>query len=189
MKGQYCEPAQAEAKVPEDQAPSPSLRCNSGQPGREGQPINCVTHGQAEQYCAWRGQRLPSPDEWESAWQMSRGGASWLSGSELPGGARGAAATLGELSEWTKGHVARMRPGVEPSADQQLYVVVGAGASSAGSGEGARPSRLTMSATAHGRTVGFRCASSLEASAAPPRAEPSPPGDGVSEPQRRAGDR
>lgn len=174
VKSHRCEPAQAETEAAEGLGRSQSPRCNSGQPGREAQPINCVTHGQAEQYCAQRGQRLPSPEEWESAWLSSRGGVGWLMGSEVPGGAEHGSISLGELSEWTKGHVARTPPGAEASADQQLYAVLGAGAK-AGSGEGARPSRLYVSASPHGRTVGFRCAASLEASAAPPRVEPSPP--------------
>lgn len=30
-------------------------------------PINCVSYQEAASYCAWRGQRLPSLDEWERA--------------------------------------------------------------------------------------------------------------------------
>lgn len=167
VSGQRCEPARVENEAAEGQASAArSLRCNAGAPGRERHPINCVTHRQAEQYCEWRGQRLPSPREWELAWQASHGGAGTLVlGSAPPAGA----SELGAVSsEWTKGHVARTPPGVEPSADQQLYAVLGAGARAT---QGGRPSRLYMSASAHGRQVGFRCAASLEATAAPPEPE------------------
>lgn len=169
-----CEPAQAETETAgaEGEGGSLPVVCNSGQSGRDEMPINCVTHGQAERYCASRGQRLPSPGEWESAWQTTRAGAGWRKGA-APAGAQQAASVLGELSEWTKGHLARTPPGLEPSAERQLYAVLGT-ASSTGAGEAARPSRLYMSASAHGRNVGFRCASSLQASAEPPRVETSP---------------
>jgi len=41
--------------------------CNAGRPGREHNPINCVSYAQAEAYCAWLGRRLPTEDEWEYA--------------------------------------------------------------------------------------------------------------------------
>jgi sulfatase modifying factor 1 len=42
-------------------------QCNSGQPGRERHPINCVSFTQAQRFCAWRGGRLPTLAEWELA--------------------------------------------------------------------------------------------------------------------------
>lgn len=60
--------------------------CNAGRADRADHPINCIDHGQAEAYCAWRKARLPSEIEWEYA---ARGGAEqrkypW--GSESPDG-------------------------------------------------------------------------------------------------------
>jgi serine/threonine protein kinase/formylglycine-generating enzyme required for sulfatase activity len=40
-------------------------RCNWERPEREGDPINCVSHLDAERYCRWRGARLPTESEWE----------------------------------------------------------------------------------------------------------------------------
>ena len=41
--------------------------CNFGRTDREDHPINCVTFTQAEQYCRFRGARLPTEAEWEFA--------------------------------------------------------------------------------------------------------------------------
>lgn len=41
--------------------------CNWGRAGREGHPMNCVSHAQAEAYCASVGKRLPTQDEWQLA--------------------------------------------------------------------------------------------------------------------------
>jgi formylglycine-generating enzyme required for sulfatase activity len=38
--------------------------CNAGWDDRRDHPINCVTHQQAQEYCAWIGGRLPTEDEW-----------------------------------------------------------------------------------------------------------------------------
>jgi formylglycine-generating enzyme required for sulfatase activity len=57
----------------DDFAPSEQCRqtlaneCNFARTDREQHPINCVTAGQAEAYCKWRGQRLPTEPEWELA--------------------------------------------------------------------------------------------------------------------------
>ncbi|HEU4583271.1 MAG TPA: SUMF1/EgtB/PvdO family nonheme iron enzyme [Polyangiaceae bacterium] len=42
-------------------------QCNAGKPGRENDPINCVSHRQAASYCAFRQGRLASEAEWEFA--------------------------------------------------------------------------------------------------------------------------
>lgn len=38
--------------------------CNWGRSGRDDHPINCVTWVQAYTYCDWRGDRLPTDQEW-----------------------------------------------------------------------------------------------------------------------------
>jgi hypothetical protein len=163
VASQRCEAAQTESTAGrEDLREQPSLRCNAGQPGRERSPINCITPRQAEQYCEWRGQRLPLPAEWEFAWQSTR--ASSRNGEPL-----GSPSFPGASSEWTKDPVAHPHRGVEPSEPLQSYAVLRAGSSLGVFGGEARPSRLYMSATAHGRNIGFRCALSLESAATLPR--------------------
>jgi formylglycine-generating enzyme required for sulfatase activity len=43
------------------------LCCNAGDPEHGNHPINCVNWLQATAYCEWRGQRLPTEQEWEYA--------------------------------------------------------------------------------------------------------------------------
>ena len=43
-----------------------------GKPEKQKLPVVCVEYAQAERYCAYRGKRLPTTDEWEWA---ARGGA------------------------------------------------------------------------------------------------------------------
>ena len=161
VKSQHCEPPETVSPGGPhvDQDPR-APRCNAEQSDRQQHAINCVTHQQAEQYCQWRGQRLPLAAEWEFAWQASRA-ASRAGPSELA--RRGVASSFGEVSEWTKSGGARLQPSAEPLS----YVVLSPASEGVATG-GARPSRLSMSASARGKNLGFRCALSLAASAALP---------------------
>jgi len=68
-------------------------------------PINCVTWQQADSYCQWRRQRLPTADEWEKAARGSTG-QTFPWGEDLPGcehgyGQRGGCAAWVTLEEDT----------------------------------------------------------------------------------------
>jgi serine/threonine-protein kinase len=56
---------------PKEFAKAWSVRCNEPRSAVD-HPINCVTHAAAQNYCAFRGRRLPTEAEWEFA---ARGGA------------------------------------------------------------------------------------------------------------------
>jgi eukaryotic-like serine/threonine-protein kinase len=55
-----------------DASTYPKAVCNFKAQGHEEHPINCVSFSQAEDYCRWRGERLPTREEW--AW-VARGGS------------------------------------------------------------------------------------------------------------------
>jgi eukaryotic-like serine/threonine-protein kinase len=44
-----------------------AAECNFSRSDREEHPINCVSLRQAQDFCQWRGQRLPTEPEWELA--------------------------------------------------------------------------------------------------------------------------
>ncbi len=44
-----------------------SKYCHFGKSGRGNHPMNCVSYGQAEAFCKWKKQRLPTEAEWEKA--------------------------------------------------------------------------------------------------------------------------
>lgn len=144
-----CQPAHTDvalgAAAPD--SADPGALCNAGRPGRERQPINCVTFRQAEEYCAWRGWRLPTEAEWELATRAQRVEPAIL---DLQGG----------ISEWTSGppSTRAAEPGVAP---EELHSVRGGGL---GPDAARRPAPVYMSASAHARGVGFRCAASPEPS-------------------------
>ncbi len=133
----------------------PRSRCNAGVPGREKQPVNCVTIQQARQYCQWRGGRLPTRAEWELA-------------ASAGSGVVGVANLAGSLSEWTVENAPSASAGADGSRDR--YVVLGG--VDTGSGIGHSLTRLSKEASAQGRNVGFRCAAAPGATGA---IEPSAP--------------
>lgn len=147
------DPAAAAAAEPSS---DPLAHCNTGRPGHERHPMNCVTFRQAEEYCAWRGGRLPTESEWEFAAKQSAGSAL----SDL----------LGGVSEWTSGRVAARNPSAPNDTSNDLYVVLGGGLSQAAGTRNARPTRLYMNASTQGRAVGFRCALGVRTTASKPTA-------------------
>ncbi|MBT4269449.1 MAG: SUMF1/EgtB/PvdO family nonheme iron enzyme [Deltaproteobacteria bacterium] len=52
------------------------IYCNWEKPGRENNPINCVTWNDAIEYCEYHGKRLPTEAEWEKA-------ATWRNGKKF----------------------------------------------------------------------------------------------------------
>lgn len=170
-----CEPAEREydlrlANLGTSKQPAElAQQCNTGQSGRERHPVNCVSFQQAQQFCAWRGGRLPSQTEWEYAASEATPDPDEDHKGTLPvgsfpagGSAEGILDLFGNVSEWTTGRV-----GLRSAADgddgdrRQLYAVLGGGLQPGASRLGSRASRLYMNANARGRTVGFRCALDL----------------------------
>jgi formylglycine-generating enzyme required for sulfatase activity len=170
-----CEPAQRDGGVRPAQLASASRKsaaaeppqCNFGQAGRDLYPINCVSFQQAQQYCAWRGGRLPTESEWESVAERSSSDP----GEQHPGtiqvGSYPGAVTpegildlLGNVSEWTSGHVDFYERGADGSegVHRELYAVLGGSLEPGASRIGSQVSRMYTNAGARGRNVGFRCA-------------------------------
>ena len=163
-----------------------TLQCNFGQAGRERYPINCVNFAQAQQFCSWRGGRLPSQIEWEYAADEANPIAEEAHKGTLPVGSFPAGGTpegildlFGNVSEWTTGRTGLRSGGADGSepAQQELYTVMGGrlqGSAQRLASRASRASRLYMNADARGRGVGFRCALDLEQGASAQAATPQP---------------
>jgi toxoflavin biosynthesis protein ToxD len=140
--------------------------------GRELHPVVLVSHDEASLYCAWRGARLPTEDEWERAargqegriypWgpqydqfrvnNASRGIGSTVEVGALPQGAtpEGIYDLGGNVYEWTS----TAWPG-----SQGAVVVKGNGWDGRG-GYGRGAARMSLSRELRNVNLGFRCASS-----------------------------
>jgi formylglycine-generating enzyme required for sulfatase activity len=97
---------------------------------------------------------LPSAAEWELAAQPGQSEAA------------GIVDLLGGVSEWTTASLPA-KPELEDSngtAPRERFVVLGGGFKSGRGAAAAPATRLYMNASAIGRNVGFRCASSLQGS-------------------------
>jgi transposase-like protein len=156
--------AAAERPAPATAQLAPALQCNSGQAGRERHPINCVTFQQAQQFCAWRGGRLPREAEWEHAAEevtpdVRETHPGTLPVGTFPSGANpeGVLDLLGNVSEWTTGQVS-LRSVSGGDAPRQLHAVLGGGLQPGASRLGSHAARQYMNANARGSNVGFRCA-------------------------------
>jgi hypothetical protein len=151
-----CQAAQSDfdpAAPAAEPSRDPLAQCNAARPGHDPHPMNCVTFRQAEEYCAWRGGRLPTESEWEFAAKESAGSAGGL------------VDLLGSVSEWTSGRVAARNPSAPHDASNDLYVVLGGGLAQASNTRNVRPTRLYMNANTQGRSVGFRCALGVQTTA------------------------
>ena len=73
--------------------------CNAGKPGRRNHPANCVTLREAEDYCGYKGERLPREAEWEYAARGSDGRVyPW--GDDAPSAQHANACGGGDCKRW-----------------------------------------------------------------------------------------
>jgi formylglycine-generating enzyme required for sulfatase activity len=170
--GAYAECVSAGACLPTGRGET----CNVAARGRDAHPVNCVDWNQARAYCARRGARLPTEEEWEFAARGSEGRTypwgntepldqvCWRSGGTCPVGTHPAGATplgihdlAGNVREWLESPY--MTSYLQPRPDQpghrvgrgSSYLIHSASLLRATKRYGGNPSRQ------HGGS-GFRCA-------------------------------
>jgi len=106
----YIDDDEESGRAPSGPYPPDNMFCNVGLPGHGKHPMNCVDFAQAEQYCAWKGGRLPTEEEWEYA---ARG----PDGRLFPWGNGGATgkALVNTCNRACKEHIAKLGPEHYPS--------------------------------------------------------------------------
>ncbi|MCC6647357.1 MAG: SUMF1/EgtB/PvdO family nonheme iron enzyme [Polyangiaceae bacterium] len=148
--------------------------CNGGVAARGAHPINCVTYAQAEAYCRYRRQRLPTEEEFELAargpddrpapWGVgdAKDRLCWGRGDTREGTCRvasfaggatpdGVFDLAGNVSEWTS-------TCASPGCGDERRVARGGGWSSVDARVARASTRLSLRPTERRNDVGFRCA-------------------------------
>jgi formylglycine-generating enzyme required for sulfatase activity len=154
--------------------------CNTGRPGRELHPVNCVSNTQAAAYCAWLGRRLPTEEEWEYAasgkakrlyaWGnttpagrtcFGRPDAGTCEEGSFDGGAtpEGLRDVTGNVWEWTSSDYCFYDPNITCARDQK--VARGGGWFSGDPSVVRTQVRQGYPPAIESANVGFRCARSL----------------------------
>jgi formylglycine-generating enzyme required for sulfatase activity len=164
--------------------PPDGPKCNYAAPGRDDHPVDCVTQAQSAAYCASKGMRLPTEEEWEYAARGAEGRAfPWKGdgataaracygqatgtcpvGSHPEGDTpEGVADLAGNVWEWTKSPFC---PYTAPGCVTKTWVIRGGSASSKAEMIAATV-RFDAAADDHYAGLGFRCAADAGARPAP----------------------